>query len=259
MRKAVRRRRPLPVLAALGLVCLAVLVPMASGAPAPSVAFAPSSWDYGTVDANTIATKTFVLRNSGGASTGELAVSLTGSSAFGVTANTCTGRGLGPEKTCSVTVQYAPTGAGSTDNGTLTVSGKKAAGSASATLTGNGAGLRTVTVVFNVTVPASTDATGRSVYIAGAFDRLEPPGPPWDPGGVVLARLDATHWTITLAGTEGTQIEYKYTLGDWDRVEKGADCGELLQRQLTLSYGASGTQTVNDTVPNWRNVAPCAT
>ena len=26
---------------------------------------------------------------------------------------------------------------------------------------------------------------------------------------------------------------------------------------LTLSYGSTGTQTVNDTVLNWRNVPPC--
>ena len=40
-------------------------------------------------------------------------------------------------------------------------------------------------------------------------------------------------------------------------VEKDAACGEINNRQLTLSYGATGAQTVNDTVPNWRNVAPC--
>jgi glycosidase/fibronectin type 3 domain-containing protein len=117
--------------------------------------------------------------------------------------------------------------------------------------------LRMVTLVFNVTVPDTTDATGRSVYIAGFLDRLDPPGPQWNPGGVVLERVDATHWTITLHGRETTQIEYKYTLGDWDHVEKGAACDEIANRQLTLSYGATGTQTVNDTVPNWRNVAPC--
>jgi hypothetical protein len=39
--------------------------------------------------------------------------------------------------------------------------------------------------------------------------------------------------------------------------EKDASCGELNNRQLTLSYGSSGTQTVNDTVQNWRNVSPC--
>jgi hypothetical protein len=119
------------------------------------------------------------------------------------------------------------------------------------------AALRTVTLVFNVTVPAATDGTGRSVYIAGFLDRLDGNLPQWDPGGVVLTRADATHWTITLTGKEMTQIEYKYTLGDWDHVEKDGACGEVANRQLTLSYGADGTQNVNDTIQNWRNVAPC--
>lgn len=119
--------------------------------------------------------------------------------------------------------------------------------------------LRTVSLVFNVTVPASTDGTGRSVYIAGFLDRLDGGLPQWDPAGVVLTRVDATHWTIRLTGKESTQIEYKYTLGDWDHVEKGAPpaCAELSNRQLTLAYGADGGQTVNDTVEAWRNVAPC--
>jgi hypothetical protein len=117
--------------------------------------------------------------------------------------------------------------------------------------------LRLVTLTFNVTVPATTDGTGRSVYIAGTLQRLEPPGPEWNPSGVVLTRVDATHWTITLHGRETTQIEYKFTLGDWEHVEKDAACGEIPNRLLTLSYGTNGQQTVNDTVQNWRNVAPC--
>lgn len=116
---------------------------------------------------------------------------------------------------------------------------------------------RTVTVVFTVTVPVSTEGTDRSVYIAGTLDRLDGGLPQWDAGGVVLTRLDATHWTITLTGKESTQIEYKYTLGDFDHVEKGSSCDEIGNRQLTLSYGSTGTQNVNDTVLNWRNVAPC--
>lgn len=117
--------------------------------------------------------------------------------------------------------------------------------------------LRTVTLNFNVTVPASTDGTGRSVFIAGLLDRLDGNLPQWDAGGVVLTQADATHWTITLTGKEGTQIEYKYTLGDFDHVEKDSSCGEIANRQLTLSYGSNGTQSVNDTVENWRNVSPC--
>ena len=36
-----------------------------------------------------------------------------------------------------------------------------------------------------------------------------------------------------------------------------ASCGEIANRQLTLTYGTTGTQNVNDSVSNWRNVAPC--
>jgi len=117
--------------------------------------------------------------------------------------------------------------------------------------------LRTVTLTFNVTVPAGTDATGRSVYIAGMLNRLDGGLPEWNPGGVFLSRVDATHWTITLTGKETTQIEYKFTLGDWDHVEKDGSCGEIANRQLTLSYGSTGTQTVSDAVLNWHNVSPC--
>ncbi len=113
--------------------------------------------------------------------------------------------------------------------------------------------LRTVTVVVTVTVPAHTDASGFAVNIAGFLDRLDGGLPQWNPGGAPLTRVDATHWTITLTGKEFTQIEYKYALGSWDFVEKDGVCGEIGNRQLTLSYGANGSQTVNDTVQNWRN------
>ncbi len=120
------------------------------------------------------------------------------------------------------------------------------------------AALRTVTLVFTITVPPPVeDAVGKTVYIAGALDRLDGGLPAWNPGGVALTEVDSTHWTITLTGKEGTQIEYKYALGSWDYVEKDGACGEINNRQLTLSYGGSGTQNVNDSVLNWRNVTPC--
>lgn len=113
---------------------------------------------------------------------------------------------------------------------------------------------QTVAVTFYVTVPASTDGTGRLVHIAGSFP---PPYPQWDPGAISATRVDATHWTVTLNMLEGTQIEYKYTLGDWDHVEKGTSCEEISNRQLTVVNGPGGTQSVYDTVANWRTVAPC--
>jgi hypothetical protein len=95
------------------------------------------------------------------------------------------------------------------------------------------------------------------VHIAGFLDRLDGGLPQWDPGATPLTRVDATHWSITLSGKEGTQLEYKYTLGDWDHVEKDAGCQEIGNRQLTLTFGPGASQTENDTVANWRNVAPC--
>ena len=120
------------------------------------------------------------------------------------------------------------------------------------------AALRTITLTINVTVPTPTGAAvGRSVYIAGFLDRLDGGLPQWNPGGVSLTKVNDTRWTITFTGKEGTQIEYKYALGAWDYVEKDVPCGEVANRQLTLAYGSDGNQTVNDTIDNWRNVAPC--
>jgi glycosidase len=111
---------------------------------------------------------------------------------------------------------------------------------------------RPVDVTFNVTVPASTDGTGKTVHIAGSALT-----PQWDPTANPLTRVDATHWTIKITLQEGTPLEYKYVLGDWNFVEKDSSCGEIANRTLAISYGINGTQTVNDTVQNWRNVAPC--
>ena len=122
--------------------------------------------------------------------------------------------------------------------------------------------LRTVTLTFNVTVPVTTDeaiatTAADKVNIAGFLDRLDGGHPQWNPGGTPLTQVSPTAWTITLTGREGTQLEYKYALGSWDFVEKDGSCAEIGNRQLTLTYGTDGQQVVNDTVANWRNVAPC--
>jgi glycosidase/chitodextrinase len=119
------------------------------------------------------------------------------------------------------------------------------------------ADFRTVTLTFDVTVPTSTDGTGRPVHIAGTLSSLDGGFPDWDPTNGTMTRVDATHWTITFTGKEGTQLQYKYVLGDWNYVEKDAGCGEIANRTLTLTFAAGGTQTENDTVANWRNVSPC--
>lgn len=79
----------------------------------------------------------FTLRNSGGASTSALNVALGSSStAFTIVGNTCTAASLGPRKTCTVVVQYAPTSQAAGDTSTLTATSNKPAASSSLTLRG---------------------------------------------------------------------------------------------------------------------------
>lgn len=107
---------------------------------------------------------------------------------------------------------------------------------------------RMVNVTFNVTVPAGTPAT---VYIAGSFPS---PYPEWNPGGIALTYVDNNVWSVTLSILDGTQIQYKYARGAWERVEKEADGNtESNNRQVTISYGLTGNQIVDNTVANWRD------
>jgi len=114
------------------------------------------------------------------------------------------------------------------------------------------AGRYVATRTLAVTVPAGTDGTGRGVFLAGDLSALGADQPDWSPAGVPLTRVDATHWTVTLTGPAGAALQYKYTLGDWEHVEKDASCGETANRVLALSTGSR-----SDTVLDWRNVAPC--
>jgi hypothetical protein len=126
------------MLLGLGLGLLGVLsftpTALASSA-APSLSFTPSSWTAGPIASGTTTSQTFTLTNTGGMASGTITVTLSGSAAFTTIADTCTGRSLGPDKSCSVTVQYAPTSNGESDTATLSANGEHA--SASAPLTGS--------------------------------------------------------------------------------------------------------------------------
>ena len=113
---------------------------------------------------------------------------------------------------------------------------------------------REIQVTFVVTPPATTPATA-TLSIAGNQPQLCNFCNP--PHTVVLTKGGDGKWRITLAFQEGTSIEYKYTLGDWDHVEKDAACGEIANRAAQVAGGALPTQTIDNTVLNWRNVAPC--
>jgi hypothetical protein len=91
----------------------------------PMLAFTPSPYDYGQVAVGHTASQTFTLANSGGKGSGKLSVTLSGSAAFTITGKTCTGKSLGPGKSCTVTVQFAPASNGAAGT-TLSAVSKKA-------------------------------------------------------------------------------------------------------------------------------------
>lgn len=110
-----------------------------------------------------------------------------------------------------------------------------------------------VEVTFEVEVPEGTPAEG-SVFIVGT----EPEICDWcNPQTAALAKGEDGKWRVTITFQEGTPIEYKFTLGSWDTVEKDATCNEVANRQVRAVPDANGTQTIRNTVANWRNVAPC--
>jgi hypothetical protein len=111
-----------------------------AGGP-PSLGWSPSSgggFDYGSVQVGKDSSQTFTLENSGGSASAAITATLTGSSSFSITDDSCTGTSNGPGKSCTVTVDYAPTASAGTETATLNAKGRKAAADANITLTGRG-------------------------------------------------------------------------------------------------------------------------
>lgn len=82
-----------------------------------------------------------------------------------------------------------------------------------------------------------------NIFIAGNFNG-------WDPGDTnyVLSKNQDQKWSITSDSVpEGTQIEYKFTRGSWETVEKGPNGEEIGNRQFTFGNG----DTVHVIIYNW--------
>lgn len=103
---------------------------------------------------------------------------------------------------------------------------------------------RFVSVTFTVGVPAYTNGT---VYLVGDIPALGP----WNPGLVPMTKVNDTTWTHTMDILDGTQLQYKYTRGTWDRVESWGSIVSVNNRSVTISYGTNGTQLVDNTATDW--------
>jgi predicted alpha/beta superfamily hydrolase len=101
-------------------------------------------------------------------------------------------------------------------------------------------------VVFDVTVPSTTPADA-TVYLAGDFQGWSPGAADW-----ALARGAAGHWSCRATFAAGQPLQFKFTLGGWERVEKGA-VGEELQNRLHV---VRGDTTLQLAVAAWADGAP---
>ncbi len=113
---------------------------------------------------------------------------------------------------------------------------------------------RQVSLTFNVTIPAWTYIGDRelTVYIAGNNAGVF--GQQWNPSATPLTQINATTWQYTATALEGTALEYKFTRGEWDKVEWWGTIVGLENRHLTVAYGTDGNQQVNVSVLNWRDL-----
>ena len=125
--------------------CGALLLALATAGQAkryPSLSWSPSTsggFDYGLLGVGHTASQTFTLTNSGGSASAALEITLSGPAAFTITEDTCSETSLGPDKSCAVTVEYAPTASGASGPATLNATGKKEAATADLTLAGSAA------------------------------------------------------------------------------------------------------------------------
>src|SRR5256712_6026379 len=142
MRKRVVRIM-LAAAVAAGASLVVVVGGQAGGSPrTPSIDWSPSTsggFDFGLVAVGKTASQTFTLTNSGGSASAALTVTLSGPPTVTITDDTCTATSLGPGKSCTVTVQYAPTSSGPGGEVTLEASGKKAAADATLSIAGHSA------------------------------------------------------------------------------------------------------------------------
>ena len=102
-------------------------------------------------------------------------------------------------------------------------------------------------LTIRLAVPASTPV-GATVYVAGSFNGWNPAAPGY--------RLDPLggQYVLTLPDSVRGPIEFKFTLGSWDKVEVGDSGADLANRTFTVPPAGSAVWT--GTVVAWRTGPP---
>ena len=62
-------------------------------------------------------------------------------------------------------------------------------------------------------------------------------------------------WEATFTFPDGLALQYKFARGSWERVEWWGSITGVANRSVTISYGATGNQLVDNTATDWGNGA----
>jgi len=238
-------RKVSSITVALVIGSLLVFSALTSGAQAakvPVLGWSPStngSFDFGTLDASLGQTgsHTFTLTNSDGKSSGLVTVTLTGSSTFSKTADTCTGKRLAPKKSCTVTTRYAPTNNGS-NAATLTASSQNAA---NASLSLSGASAWQNGDLLTYTQAAwGTDATANGTLVAD-FNNIYLVFEVGSPGaaGFSMQFTDASHLTTYLPAS-GTPAALDSDQINPTSSSSGLFGGDVSALKLNVDFSDAG-------------------
>ncbi len=98
-----------------------------------------------------------------------------------------------------------------------------------------------VTVVFTVEVPPNTPSTA-VVYLTTDANA-------WDPQAIRMDRLDALHFRVVRVMLSGTHLQYLYTRGSLQSVERAENGLDRAPHVLDLTDADS--RTVTDVVYRW--------
>ncbi len=107
---------------------------------------------------------------------------------------------------------------------------------------------RTSPVTFRAEVPLHTQG---EVFIAGEF-----PGtaiPAWIPYTILL-QPEAGVQSVTVELPVGSVVQYLYTRGSWESIERPLSCGETEPRSFTVG---DNPMVIEDQVEKWRDLDGC--
>ncbi|KYF57736.1 hypothetical protein BE08_36455 [Sorangium cellulosum] len=104
---------------------------------------------------------------------------------------------------------------------------------------------RLVPVTFRVAAPLETPAMS-AIYVPGSIDALGP----WNPGLVAMTHTGGGLWQATIDIPEGTELQYKYARGTWERVEWWGSITGVTNRAASIPIGSAG-QVVDNTSIAW--------